>query len=441
MSATLDRPRDIAETLRIATPLAAAQLTQMAMGVTDTVLLGGLGGDALAAGGLAANVYFSVVLMLQGVLTGASILIAQEHGAGRDAPRVYWAGLGMAALLMGPAFVLFSYGEPLLLFVGEPPRLAAETGAYLHVLRWAVPGSMLGMGLMRAVLPAIGQGADLLWVALGSAALNFVLCWGLIYGRWGLPELGFLGPAVATTLVGLVSSGTLLALLHGRARLRRYVLWQVPRWAEFAAIARLGVPVAGIYLVENGLFLAVGLLLGVLGAEALAAQQVAMSVISVSFMVPLAIAQAANVRVGNRVGAGDRAGARRAGFVAIGLGAAAEVVCALAILATPATVAGWYLDPAELGANRLAISLLGVAAAFQVLDGVQSVANGALRGLGDTRVPFLMAALGYWAIGFPLAWALALPLGFGAEGAWWGLAAGLLVVAGLLTWRFARRTA
>ena len=175
----------------------------------------------------------------------------------------------------------------------------------------------------------------------------------------------------------------------------------------------------------------------------LAAQQVALNIVSISFMVPLAIAQAANVRVGHRVGAGDASGARRAGLVAIGLGATFEGVAALLLLAAPHVAIGLYLDPTLPGNAEtfaIAINLIQVAVVFQVADGVQAVASGALRGLGDTRVPFLLATAGYWGIGFPTAWLLTMRAGWGAAGAWWGLAASLMVVAILLTCRFLRRT-
>ncbi len=443
MSAAIQAsPRHVTETLRLAAPLAVAQLAQMAMGVTDTVLLGSLGGDALAAGGLAASIFITVVILLQGVVTAVSIMVAQARGAGRDrdVPRLYWAGMGLTWVLMIPAALVFVYAGPLLTWLHEPADLARDTGAYLARLAWGVPGALLGMGLMRAVLPAIGQGSDLLIVALVAAVVNGFLCYGLIHGASGLPELGMLGAATSTAIVLTGVAAALLALLHVRPCLRRFVAWQRPRRRELTGLLRLGIPVAGTFAVETGLFLAVGLMVGFLGSAALAAQQVAMSAVSVSFMVPLAIAQAANVRVGNAVGAGDRARARRAGLVAITLGGAFELLTAVFVWFTPGTVAGWYVSPSDTETTSIALSLLGVAALFQVVDGIQCVAGGALRGLGDTRIPFVIAAAGYWGIGFPAAWALTWWAGWGAVGAWWGLAASLLSVAALLTWRFVVRT-
>ncbi len=437
--------RHAIETMRLASPLAVAQLAQMAMGITDTVLLGNLGGDALAAGGLGASLFITVSVVLQGVLTAISVLVSQTRGAGHDAqvPVLYWTGMLLALLLVAPAFALFSMAEPLLLAVGEPPALAHDVGRFVDVLRWGTPGALLGMGLMRAFLPAIDQGGMILWVSLASAGTNGALCYGLVHGSWGLPALGLLGPALATVLSLSAGALALLLLLHGRPALRLFVTWHRPDFGILGAMLRLGVPVSATFAVEAGLFLAIALLIGWLGPVPLAAQQVALNIVSVAFMVPLAIAQAANVRVGHRVGANDYPGARRAGLVAIGLGAAFEIAAALLLLVAPNAVIGLYLDPMRPGnAETFAIAtgLVNVAVVFQVADGVQSVASGALRGLGDTRVPFLLAAVGYWGVGFPAAWFLTMHAGWGAAGAWWGLAASLMVVAALLTRRFLRRS-
>ena len=435
----------VAETMRLASPLAIAQLAQMAMGITDAVMLGSLGGGALAAGGLGESLFITVCVVLQGVMTALAVLASQARGAGRDAqvPVLYWTGLLLALLLVVPGFALFSAAEPMLLAAGEPAALAHDAGRFVGVLRWATPGALLGMGVMRAFLPAIDRGSMVLWVSLASAAGNGALCYGFIHGAWGLPALGLRGPALATVLSLTAGAVALLALLHGRPGLRRFVTWRRPQLVLLGAMLRLGLPVSATFAVETGLFLAIALLIGQLGPVPLAAQQVALNILSVAFMVPLAIAQAANVRVGHCIGAGDRPGARRAGLVAIGLGAAFEVVAVLLLLAAPGAVVGLYLDPASPGsaeAFAIATALLNVVVVFQVADGVQCVAGGALRGLGDTRVPFVLAALAYWGVGFPAAWFLTSRAGWGVQGAWWGLAVGLIAVATLLTGRFLRRT-
>ena len=255
-----------------------------------------------------------------------------------------------------------------------------------------------------------------------------------------MPALGFRGPAMATVVVMSFMALALLVFTH-QPRRRARVHWSRPRIAVLRALLRLGIPIGATFAVETTLFLAVALLIGRLGPTALAAQQIALVTISVAFMIPLGLSQAANVRVGQCVGARDRSGARGAGTAAIALGGGAEIAFAALNLLAPEMVVRLFLPPGDTAAFATAVALLRVAALFQVADGVQCVAAGALRGLGDTSTPFALAAFGYWGVGFPLAWTLTIRAAIGAEGAWWGLAAGLSTVATLLTARFLRRTA
>jgi MATE family multidrug resistance protein len=444
--------RHIVETVRLAAPLAVAQVAQMAMGVTDTVLLGSLGSGALAAGGLGAGLFFTTILLLQGVLSAVAVLVAQARGAGRPerAPAVFRTGLLLVALLTAPAFLLLSYAEPILLALGEPPDLARDVGRYESVLRWGVPGGLIGLGLMRAFLPAIDRPRVILWVTLAAVGVNGLLNYGLIHGAWGLPRLGLIGSATATAATLWGTALSLLAVVHLAPSLRR---WSVPSRAPgqgrtpilplLGELLRVGLPVGVTYGVEVTLFLAAGLLAGLISTAALAAHQIALNVASFAFMVPFALAQAANVRVGFWTGARRPAEARRAGFVAIGLGAGFMTITGVTMLAAPRMLVGLYLDmgdPGNAETVHIAVTLLFIAAAFQIVDGVQAVAAGGLRGLRDTRTPMLLAAFGYWGIGFTSGYALAFGFGAGAPGLWWGLAIGLAVVAALLTLRFHRRT-
>ena len=432
-----------ADTARLAAPLAVAQLSQMAMSVTDTVLLGSLGTGALAAGGLGANLFFVAVTVLQGVLTSVAVSVAQARGAQDEdqVAHIYWNGFALSLALSLPAFALLSFATPLLRALGEPALLAQHVGEYAAVLRWGTPASLIGVGLMRAFLPAIGAGKRLFWVSIASVFSNGFLNYGLIHGAWGLPRLGFLGSAAATTITVWLTAAVLMALLHLRPSHRRFVAAQRPSAPLIGELVAVGWPVAITYAVETTLFLATGLLAGLLGAIPLAAHQIALNVASVTFMVPLAIGQAANVRVGYWAGAGHPRAARHAGFVALGLGVAFMSVSALTMVLAPRAIVGLYLhldDAANAPTVALATTLLGVAAVFQIVDGVQAVGSGCLRGLKDTRIPMLAATLGYWGIGFPTAYLLTFRFGFGARGLWWGLAAGLATVACLMTLRFHR---
>ncbi|WP_033537096.1 MATE family efflux transporter [Caballeronia zhejiangensis] len=435
--------RHAVDTARFAAPLAIAQLSQMAMGVTDTILLGSLGPDALAAGGLGANLFFVVVTLLQGVLTSVSVSVAHARGANADhrVPGIYWTGFVLSLLLAVPAFVLLSYAEPILLAFHEPATLAKNVGEYCAVLRWGTPGSLIGVGMMRAFLPAIGAARRLLWISIGGVFVNGFLNYGLIHGAYGLPREGFLGSAAATTITVWGIAIALVAVLHLRPRYRHFVARARPRLPLMGELFSIGWPVAITYGVESTLFLATGMMVGLLGEAPLAAHQIALNVASVAFMVPLAIGQAANVRVGYWVGAGVPVAARHAGFVALALGVGFMMCSGLVLIAVPRAIVGLYLhldDPANAHTVALAASLLGVAAVFQIVDGMQTVGSGCLRGLKDTRIPMLAAAFGYWGVGFPTGYVLAFHFELGAKGLWWGLAAGLASVAVLMTLRFHR---
>jgi MATE family multidrug resistance protein len=424
-------------TLKLAAPIAAAQLAQMAMGLTDTIMLGRVGDTALAAGGLGATLYFTCLFTFQGVLSGTAVLASRARGAGAtaDVPAIYWSGLLLAALLTIPMFALMSHPGPLLRAAGDSQVLMQNVQDYLSVLRWSVPAGVMGIGLVRGFLPAIELQRLMLYVIPFAVVLNAILNVWFIYGGLGLAAYGMRGSAAATAVSLWVSAIGLLGLLH----MHHQAHWVRPAWPRPRLILDLltiGLPVGMTMVVEAALFLVTALLIGGLGRVALAAHTVAISVASVTFMVPLAISQAANVRVGYEAGAGRPEAARRAGFVAIALSATFMSGAALVMLTAPAVVVGLYVA-AGSPSYGLAIRLLRVAGAFQIADGVQVTASGALRGLKDTRIPMLLAAFGYWGIGFWLGRALAFSMGLGVVGLWWGLFAGLATAAVCLTGRFA----
>jgi MATE family multidrug resistance protein len=371
------------------------------------------------------------------------VSVAHARGAQAEdrVPHIYWTGLVLSILLSVPGFALLSFATPLLNAFGEPTVLAHNVGEYTAVLRWGAPGSLIGIGLMRSFLPAIGAAKRLLWVSIAGIGVNAFLNYGLIHGAYGLPRLGFLGSAAATTITVWMTAIVLMALLHLRPRFRHFVTATRPNVPLMGELFGIGWPVAITYGVESTLFLATGLMVGLLGEAQLAAHQIALNVASVAFMVPLAIGQAANVRVGFWVGAGQPLAARHAGFVALALGVGFMTMSGLVLVLAPHAIVGLYLhldNPANAATVKLATSLLGVAAIFQIVDGMQTVGSGCLRGLKDTRVPMMVAALGYWGIGFPTGYTLAFHFGLGARGLWWGLAAGLASVALLMTLRFHR---
>ena len=308
---------------------------------------------------------------------------------------------------------------------------------FLHVLRWDGVGSIVGIGFMRALFPALGHTRSMLVVPACAAVANGFLSYGLIHGVGPLPALGYLGSALGSVVTLWAMLGV-LAVLALRPAVRRS--WRGGRFdvRTARALLRVGLPIGATVGVEAAVFTAGGMMMGLLGPDALAAHQVALSVAATCFMVPLGLAQAANVRVAFFTGAGQGTEARRAGFTAIAMALLFGVGTGILLAVFPHAIASLYLRDGS--AVPIAVSLLGIAALFQVVDGTQAVASGALRGLADTRVPFIIATLGYWALGFGVSAGLGFGAGWGPQGVWWGFAAGLLAVAVLMTVRFARIT-
>lgn len=435
--------RDEARALvRLAAPLALAQLAQVAMGATDTVLLGTLGQHALAAGGLGANLFFTLMIIVSGGLIPVSIIVSHARGAGQPdrIAEALRAGMALAALISIPPMVLLWNAEPILLAIGEPAELASSIASYLRVLLFAMPASMF-LATQRAFLAAIGRPWMMMVVTIAAALVNGLLNYGLIHGVWGLPRLGYIGSCTATLITLWAMTAAVALKMRLVPGLRSYRLFGRTSWSIVRELASLGWPISTMVAVEILLFSAAALIVGQFGSAQLAAHQIGMSVSSVTFMVPLSISQAVNVRVGFHMGQGVPRAVRTAARVALGIGVLFMALMGLLMVTLPRAIAGLYIttgDPSRDSVIAIAAQLLAIAAAFQVFDGAQTIAAGALRGIKDTRTPALVAAVGYWGIGFVLAWVLGVRLGQGVVGIWWGLAAGLATVALLLNLRFHR---
>lgn len=447
MLTPLSSPRfglELRATFRLAAPLALAQLAQIGMGLTDTVMLGALGSDALAAGGLGAGLFFTMVTILQGLVIGVGILVAHARGAKQDEkiPALLQGGFVLATMSALPLMLALGNTEFILRFVGEPLPLSHDVAGYIQILLFATPASMW-LAVQRSYLATVGRERLVMTVAVAALVANGIMNYGLIHGRFGLPEMGYLGSATASLIAMWGMMLTTAGAIHH--------LWPLRRgsgpitWAIVRELAALGWPISVTMGVEMILFLVAALMMGVLGTTELAAHQVALSVASTTFMVPLAVAQAANARVGFHMGAGAPEAARRAAGAAILLGVGFMALSAMAMLMVPYRIALLFnLDPGnatDAEVIALAVRLLAICAFFQVFDGAQTIAAGALRGLKDTRVPALLAGCSYWMIGFPIAWTLAFPMAWGPIGVWWGLAIGLAAAAVVLNARFWRLSA
>jgi MATE family multidrug resistance protein len=434
---------ELRATLTLAAPLATANLAQMAMAVTNTVMVGRLGAMPLAAAGLGGMLYFTGGVMLQGVLSAVAPLAAHALGAGdrRAAGRVAGAGLVLAVLLALPFVAALTSLDRLLRALGYDAALAAEIGRYLRAIAWAGP-AFLGVAVLRSLLAALSHTRSVMAVLLICVAGNAALNWVLIFGHLGAPQLGAAGSGYASAInqwVTLAGLGLCTRIMPRLAALQVLKNAFVASRLEMAKILRLGLPIGGIRGIEVGVFMTAGILMGLLGSAALGAHQLVLNCAGITFMVPLGIAQAATVRVAYELGAGRALAARHAGFVALALGIGFMGAASVVLWTAPEAIIAVYVDTAD-PANRetveIAERLLVIAAVFQVFDGTQVIASGILRGYRDTMVPMLLATLGYWGIGFAACWLLAFPLGYGAVGLWWGLALGLAVVATLLTLRF-----
>ena len=440
---SLDVRSEFRSTLALAAPLAAANLAQMAMAVTNTVMVGRLGAVPLAAAGLGGMLYFTGGVTLQGVLSAVAPLAAHALGTGdrRAAGRVAGAGLLLAVLLALPFVTVLTNLDMLLRVLGYDAALAAEIGRYLRAIAWGGP-AFLGFAVLRSLLAALSHTRSVMAVVLICVAGNTVLNWVLIFGHLGAAPLGTAGSGYASAINQWLMLGGLGLCIRIIPRLRALRLLGntfAPRRAEIAKILRLGLPIGGMRGIEVGVFMTAGILMGLLGAAVLAAHQLVLNCAGITFMVPLGIAQAATVRVAFELGAGRARAARRAGLVALALGIGFMGTAAVVLWTAPVAIIAVYLDiadPANRETFETARRLLAIAALFQVFDGTQVIAAGVLRGYRDTMVPMLLATFGYWGIGFAGCWLFAFPLGYGAVGLWWGLALGLAVVAILLTLRF-----
>ncbi|WP_022722116.1 MATE family efflux transporter [Rhodopseudomonas sp. B29] len=437
---------ELVETLGLAWPMALTQLGQIAMMTTDLALIGRLGDQAVAAAALAHTVLFATFTMGLGLVSAVTPLAAQAVGA--RAPRQVRASLraGLwATVIAGVPLTLGQlYGEEMLLALGQDSATAALAGRYLDSLAWSLLPGWLFIAL-RGFMGAVNRPEPALWIMLTAIPVNLGLAYWLIHGGFGMRRLGIFGAGLATTLVSLAMLIAASIVCVTMRPFRKYhvfgELWRFDG-TLMRRLLQLGLPISGASVLEYGVFGAAALLMGQFGTTALAAHQIALQIAAIMFMVPMGISLAATVRVGHAVGRGDTQAERRAGFAAITLGFVFMAVMTLLVALTRHGIPHLFLGASDSVAAtaELTASLLVVGASFFIADGLQVVANGALRGKNDTRVPLLYAILGFWVIAFPCCWLLGFHTSLGPFGVWVGLAIGLVVYAALLVWRFHRLT-
>ena len=434
---------EFAETLKLAVPIALTQLGQIAMMTTDLALVGRLGDQAVAATALATTIFFVAVTFGMGLVSAVAPLAAQAFGARNPhlVRRSLRVGLWAALFISLPMMALPLRGEQILVLLGQAPATAQLAQQYLFGLGWGILPALWFLAI-RGFMGAINRPAPILWITLVAIPANALLVYLLIHGGWGLPRLELFGAGLATTIVNLGMCLAGLWFATYRRPFRKYHvlghIWRID-WRLMRRLIAIGAPISISFLLEYGLFGAAGLLMGLISTSALAAHQIALQITAILFMVPFGISMAATVRVGHAVGRHDADGVKRAGLVATMLGIALVAALTLAVIAGRFEIAYLFFGEAAGSASEaiaLIATLLLVGSTFFIADGIQTIAAGALRGMNDTRIPLLFAAISYWLIGFPLVWVLGFRTSLGAIGVWIGLSVGTAVYATLLVLRF-----
>jgi MATE family multidrug resistance protein len=432
---------ELGPTIHLALPLVLAELGWMVMAIVDTVMVGHLpdSADAIGAVSISSNIFNVLSLFGGGLLIGLDTLVSQAFGAGKreDCHRSLLNGiylsLAMTPLLMVPVYF---YG-PLLKALEVDPQVAALAIPYMKALNYGLLPLLLYFAVRRT-LQAMNLVKPVAFALITANLVNLVGNWVLIYGKFGAPAMGVVGSGWSTAVARLYMALVLVGYLLWYDRRHRTELLKTPVHVDFLRIRRLialGLPTALQITLEVGVFAFVTALIGRLGAVALASHQIALNTVAFTYMVPLGISSAAAVRVGQAIGRKDPRGAGDAGDTAIFLGAAFMGGASIALLVFPRWIALMY-TPDETVIKRTAL-LLAAGAAFQLFDGVQTVATGALRGTGDTRTPMLCHFTAYWVIGLPLGYWLGFSRGWGAFGLWAGLSLALILIGIvlLIVWR------
>jgi len=431
--------RDLRALVDLALPVVAVQVGLMAMGVIDTIMVGRVSATDLAAVAMGHLYFFAVAVFGMGVLFALDPVVSQAVGASDRVAvaRGVQRGCVLAVVMAVVAMLALLPAGPVLAALGQPADVVPVSDRYVRTLVLSVLPFYLFI-VLRQSLQAMGRVRAILLVVIASNLVNVGLNWVLIFGHLGAPPLGAVGSGWATTgsrwfmFLALLALGWPL-LAPSLRPLRRDALAARP----LARLLGVGAPVGGQQFLEFGVFGAAGLLMGLLGAIPLASHQVALQLAALTFMVPVGVAQATSVLVGQAVGRADPPAARRATGAGLAVGVGFMAITAVLFLSMPGLLSRAFSDDAPVVAT--AALLLPIAGVFQVFDGLQVVASGALRGVGDTRVPMVLNLVGFWLVGLPISAVLGLALGAGPPGIWWGLAIGIGVVAVLLTHRVRRR--
>lgn len=435
--------RELRAMVWLAVPVVLSELGWMAQGIVDTIMVGRLGPAAIGAVALGNAVCYTPSLFGVGLMLGLDTLVAQAYGRQDHdechrwlAQGVYLACIAAPVLMVLIALASFGFAH-----YGITAQVAGPAGSYLRILNWGTLPLLLYQ-CTRRYLQGVGQVRVITVTYVLANLVNWFGNWVLIYGKLGMPALGVNGSALSTVASRIMMAAALAGFAWRYERRRGHSLfrrWAGPQIRRLKRLVRLGAPAAGQILLEVGAWNLATFSAGYLTPVALATHQIVLNYASVTYMVPLGVSAAAAVSVGHAVGAGDPDRARRAGWLALGLGTSFMLLAAIVFLVMPGPLIELYThDPQVLAVGS---GLLVIVAAFQVFDGIQTISTGALRGLGETRIPMLVNLVGYWVLGLPLGFLLCFELKHGIRGLWIGLTLALIVIASLLLLRWRRDSA
>jgi MATE family multidrug resistance protein len=436
-----DIRRELRPTLALAFPIIVGQVSQMLIGVTDNAFIGRVGTVELAAAAFTHGAFHIFYIIGIGLLMGAGVFAARDHGAGDEAGCAAWLRHGRAlALAVGVGtFALIAVLSTQLHHYGQPPEVVAITRPFLLLIGTSFIPTLF-FQVQRQFAESLGRPWVPMGIMVADIGLNALLNWFFVFGHGGFPAMGLVGSGIATLIARTAAVITLGAWLKvsptfAPVRTAPWAGWERRRFVE---LLKLGVPTGGMLLFEGGAFAMTALMMGWLGTVPLAAHQVALGCAALTFMVPLGLSIATSLRISKARGEGRIDALRPIGFGALAVGLGCMVLFALVFALAGRTVTGWFTPAQDVAA--LAAQLLLVAAIFQLFDGAQVISAGALRGLTDVRVPTLLTFIAYWVISLPLGYWLAFHTSFGPAGLWAGLAIGLGCAAVLLGGRFHRLT-
>ena len=423
--------------IRLAMPLVLAEIGWMMMGVVDTMAVGRVSADALGAVSLGTTIFYMVGIFGSGLLLGLDTFVAQAYGSGdqEECRRCLINGFWLALFLIVPVMAVVELAIPMLGKFGIDPGVLRDTQPYMRALNWSAGPLLLFFGFRR-YLQSINVVRPIMITLVSANLVNLAGNWIFVFGNLGAPKLGAVGAGWATCVSRVYMMALLGIVIWRNDRGLLHSSWK-PDLKRIRALLTLGFPAAGQMGFEIAVFATVTVLIGRLNATALAGHQIALTTVNMTFMMPLGISSAAAVRVGQAIGRNDAEGAARAGWTALAMGGAVMACAAVMLLLVPRFIAGLFTPDAAIIAAG--VTLLRVAAFFQLFDGFQVVATGALRGAGDTRTPMVCHFSGYWLIGLPVGVLLCFHYGLGAPGLWMGLSTGLILI-GIVLVGFWRRT-